>query len=126
MADKFWYTAKVLGVVDGDTVDLLVDVGFDIHFQIRVRLHGVNTPESRTTNKLEKAAGLKAKEFVKHWVEENPVVFINTIADKKEKFGRILAKIYSDEKLSSCLNEELITRGFAKAYFGEKKEEFTS
>ena len=101
MADKFWYTAKVLGVVDGDTIDLLVDVGFDIHFQIRVRLHGVNTPESRTTNKLEKAAGLKAKEFVKHWAEENPVVFINTIADKKEKFGRILAKIYSDEKLSS-------------------------
>jgi len=60
--NQFCYSAKVKRVVDGDTVDLLVDLGFDIHHKIRVRLYGINTPESRTRDLEEKALGLKAKD----------------------------------------------------------------
>ena len=122
--ERFCYSASLLKVVDGDTVDLMVDLGFDVHHRIRVRLYGVNTPESRTTNALEKAAGLKAKQFAHDWMEQNPVVVIQTLKDKNEKYGRILANIYSDDNKTKCLNEELIAGGFAKAYFGEKKEAF--
>lgn len=121
---RFCYGAKIEQVIDGDTIDLVVDLGFNIHHKIRVRLHGVDTPESRTVNKAEKEAGLRAKEFVKTWAESYPSVLIETVKDKNEKFGRVLAKIYSDEQKTVCLNEKLISDGFAKAYFGEKKEAF--
>ena len=61
--ERFWYGAKPLKVVDGDTLDLMVDLGFSIHFKMRVRLYGVNTPESRTKDLAEKELGLKAKKF---------------------------------------------------------------
>ena len=59
--ERFCYNAKVVRVVDGDTIDLLVDLGFSIHHKVRVRLYGINTPESRTRDLEEKALGLKAK-----------------------------------------------------------------
>ena len=121
---RFCYGAKVEKVIDGDTVDLIIDLGFDIHHKIRVRLYGVDTPESRTVNKAEKEAGLKAKEFVKTWADSHASVVIETIKDKNEKYGRVLANVYSDELKSSCLNTELVSKGFAKAYFGDKKEAF--
>jgi len=121
---RFCYGAKVEKVIDGDTVDLSIDLGFDIHHKIRVRLYGVDTPESRTVNKAEKEAGLKAKEFVKTWTNTHASVVIETIKDKSEKYGRVLANVYSDELKSSCLNTELVSQGFAKAYFGDKKEAF--
>jgi len=121
---RFCYGAKIEKVIDGDTVDLSVDLGFDIHHKIRVRLYGVDTPESRTVNKAEKEAGLKAKEFVKTWAETHSTVLIETVKDKNEKYGRVLAKIYANVDNSECLNERLISEGFAKAYFGEKKEVF--
>jgi micrococcal nuclease len=121
---RFCYGAKIEKVVDGDTVDLIVDLGFDVHHKIRVRLHGVDAPETRTVNKAEKEAGLKAKEFVKSWSETHLTVLIETVKDKNEKYGRVLAKIYADENKSECLNERLISEGLAKAYFGDKKEVF--
>jgi len=121
---RFCYGAKIEKVIDGDTVDLSVDLGFDVHHKIRVRLYGVDTPESRTVNKAEKEAGLKAKEFVKTWAETHSTVLIETVKDKNEKYGRVLAKIYANVDNSECLNERLISEGFAKAYFGEKKEVF--
>ena len=60
--ERFCYNAKVLRVVDGDTIDLMVDLGFSIHHKVRVRLYGINTPESRTRDLEEKALGLKAKD----------------------------------------------------------------
>ena len=63
MSERFWYGATVLGVVDGDTVDLMVDLGFQVHHKIRVRLYGINTPESRTKDLKEKELGLKAKKI---------------------------------------------------------------
>jgi micrococcal nuclease len=121
MSNKFFYQAKVLKVIDGDTLDLLVDLGFNVHHQIRVRLNGVNTPESRTTDKAEKQLGLQAKAFTEDWVARHPVVHVSTSKDKKEKFGRILALVYCDESKHCCLNEALIDSGNARAYSGEAR-----
>jgi micrococcal nuclease len=122
MSDRFWYGAEVLNVVDGDTVDLRIDLGFDIHHKIRVRLYGVNTPESRTSNKEEKVLGLKAKQFTKELLYGHKWVFVNTITDKNDKYGRILARIYSSQDitdpLTACLNTDIIQSGFAREYFG--------
>jgi len=121
MSDRFFYSAKVLDVIDGDTLDLVVDLGFDVHFRVRVRLHGINTPESRTSNKAEKELGLKAKAYTKDWTTRHSTVFVKTVKDKKEKFGRILAEIYSDELKTACLNEDIIEAGFARKYNGEAR-----
>ena len=63
MAEQFWYSARVLKVIDGDTLDVMIDLGFNIHHKARVRLYGVNTPESRTKDLAEKELGMKAKSF---------------------------------------------------------------
>jgi len=122
MSERFWYGASAISAVDGDTIDLMVDLGFDTHKKIRVRLFGVNTPESRTTNKEEKALGLKAKQFTKDWLKTNPWVFVNTIPDKNDKYGRVLAKIYSSDDIHNpktvCLNADIINAGLARDYFG--------
>jgi len=120
--NRFWYGAKVLKVIDGDTVDLSIDLGFKIHHEIRVRLFGVNTPESRTKDLQEKALGLKAKQFTQDWFTNHKWVFVNTIPDKDDKYGRILAKIYSSENINdpttACLNTDIIQSGYAREYYG--------
>lgn len=120
--NRFWYGATVLNVVDGDTIDLMIDLGFDIHRKIRVRLYGVNTPESRTKDLKEKELGLKAKEFTKDWLSKHKWVFVNTIPDKNDKYGRILAQIFSSEEITdpstACLNKDIIQSGYAREYFG--------
>lgn len=120
--ERFWYSAKVIDVIDGDTVDLMIDLGFNIHHKIRVRLYGVNTPESRTKDLAEKAMGLQAKSFTKDWLTRHQWVFVNTIPDKNDKYGRILAKIYSSEKIdnptTACLNTDIIQAGLAREYYG--------
>jgi len=122
MSDRFWYGATFLNVVDGDTIDLMIDLGFNIHHKIRVRLYGVNTPESRTTNKSEKELGLKAKEYTHDWLANHKWVFVNTIPDKNDKYGRILARIYSSDKIddvtTACLNTDIVQAGYAREYFG--------
>ena len=111
-----------MDVVDGDTVDLMIDLGFNIHHKIRVRLYGVNTPESRTKDLKEKELGLKAKQFTKDWLTSHKWVYVNTIPDKNDKYGRILAKIYSSDDIAAtttaCLNTDIIQAGFAREYFG--------
>jgi len=120
--NRFWYGAKVLKVIDGDTIDLRIDLGFKIHHEIRVRLYGVNTPESRTKDLKEKELGLKAKKFTEDWMTNHEWVFVNTIPDKNDKYGRILAKIYSSEKIddpkTACLNIDIIESGYAREYYG--------
>jgi micrococcal nuclease len=120
--DLYNYKAKVLDVVDGDTLDVSIDLGFDISTKIRVRLYGVNAPESRTTDLVEKVAGLASKDFVKSWVNGcNSNVVITTIKDEKEKYGRLLANVYYSSDHAVCLNSELVANGFAKVYFGGKR-----
>lgn len=113
----FEYVARVLEVIDGDTVDVSIDLGFSVQHTIRVRLYGINTPETRTRNKEEKQKGLAAKARLKELVE-GKFVNIKTQKDETEKFGRYLAEIYVD---GVNINQTLITEGHAKAYFGEKR-----
>lgn len=122
MAEQYWYSATVLKVIDGDTLDVMIDLGFNIHHKARVRLYGVNTPESRTKDLAEKEMGLKAKSFTTDWTTRHRQVFLKTIAGKDDKYGRILAQIYSDKDVKSektaCLNEDIVSSGCARAYFG--------
>ena len=120
--ERFWYGAKPIKVVDGDTLDLMVDLGFSIHFKMRVRLYGVNTPETRTKDLAEKELGLKAKKFTEDWLINHQWVFVNTIPDKNDKYGRVLARIFSsdqvDDPTTACLNLDIIQSGYAREYFG--------
>ena len=99
----------------------LIDLGFDILHKARVRLHGVNTPETRTRDLEEKALGLKAKSFVQVWLGKSDHFYIQTFKDAGGKYGRILGKIYLDEERTECLNDDLLTNGHATEYFGGKR-----
>ena len=117
----YTYKARLERVVDGDTVDLVIDLGFDIHHKVRCRLYGINTPESRTKDLAEKKLGLAAKAYVEDWFNWNKDCFVQTIKDGKGKYGRLLAKIYPDEKCEFSLNEQLVDSGHATEYFGGKR-----
>jgi len=113
----FEYSAKVLEVIDGDTIDVSIDLGFNVLHTIRVRLYGINTPETRTKNKEEKQKGLKAKERLKELIE-GKIVTIKTQKDDTEKFGRYLGIIFLN---NNNINETLISEGHAIEYFGGKR-----
>jgi micrococcal nuclease len=116
-----YYVKKVSKVVDGDTIDVDIDLGFDISFSSRVRLAGIDTPESRTTDKMEKALGLEAKAYLKHQIESAKAVVIKTEKmDSSEKYGRILGWVFLDGATVS-LNEKMIADGHAWGYMGETK-----
>jgi micrococcal nuclease len=116
-----YYVKKVTKVVDGDTIDVDIDLGFDISFTSRVRLAGIDTPESRTTDKMEKALGLEAKAYLKHEIEAAKSVVIKTEKmDSSEKYGRILGWVFLDNS-SVSLNEKMIADGYAWGYMGETK-----
>ena len=127
MTDKLnpWiYNAEVKKTIDGDTFDIIIDLGFDILKKGRVRLYGVNTPESRTTNLEEKKMGLAAKEFTDQWLTAaNHKVNIETIIDKNEKYGRILARVWNET--AECLNDAIVASGLAREYFGVGDKTFT-
>jgi micrococcal nuclease len=120
MTDKLnpWiYNAEVKKIVDGDTFDILIDLGFDTFRKGRVRLYGINTPESRTTNLEEKKMGLASKEFTDQWITAaGHKIKIETIIDKNEKYGRILARVWNEA--GACLNADIVSAGLAREYFG--------
>ena len=112
---------KVTKVVDGDTIDVDIDLGFNISYAQRVRLAGIDTPESRTKDLREKALGLEVKNKVKSAIESAKTVIIKTeLPDSTEKYGRILGWVYLDGAAKS-LNEQLIDEGYAWGYMGETK-----
>ena len=116
-----YHVKKVNNVVDGDTIDVDIDLGFDISFSSRVRLAGIDTPESRTTNKAEKVLGLEAKEYVKYKIKDAKVVVIKTEKmDSSEKYGRILGWLFLDGSKVS-VNEQMIADGYAWGYLGDTK-----
>lgn len=112
---------KVLKVVDGDTIDVDIDLGFDISFTSRVRLAGIDTPESRTTDKMEKALGLEVKKKLGELIASASTIVIKTEKpDSSEKYGRILGWLYLDGAELS-VNEALIAGGYAWGYMGDTK-----
>lgn len=116
-----YHVKKVTKIVDGDTIDVEIDLGFDISFSSRVRLAGIDTPESRTTDKYEKALGLEVKEKLKHAIESAKTIVIRTEKmDSSEKYGRILGWLYLDGAEQS-FNEALIAGGYAWEYMGDTK-----
>ena len=121
----YTYKIKLDRVVDGDTIDAEIDLGFDIKVKKRIRFMGVNAPESRTKDLEEKAKGLAAKDRVKQLLEgcENITLKSHGVG----KFGRCLGEIFLDmvdgqEKITlESLNELLIKEGHAKEYHGGKR-----
>ena len=112
---------KVLKVVDGDTIDVDIDLGFDISFTSRVRLAGIDTPESRTTNKMEKALGLESKKKLGDLIASAKTIVIKTEKmNSSEKYGRILGWLYLDGAEVS-VNHALVASGYAWDYMGDTK-----
>ena len=118
----FDYMVKVQRVVDGDTVDVSVDLGFDIWHNARVRMMGIDTPESRTRNLEEKALGLASKARLKELLKGKKIR-LECSKEGKGKFGRILADIVTIDKEGNeiNINNRLIEEGHARPYFGGKK-----
>jgi len=112
---------KITKIVDGDTIDVDIDLGFNISYSQRVRLAGIDTPESRTTDKREKTLGLEVKDRLKKLTENAQVIVIRTEKpDSTEKYGRVLGWLFIDGQTTS-VNEGLIADGFAWGYTGETK-----
>ena len=109
------YNAIVRRVVDGDTMDVTLDLGFDILYNNRIRLYGINTPESRTRDLEEKKLGLAAKDRVKELCPVGSSVIIKTTKEGRGKYGRILGEIFVGEV---NINQQLVTEGHAVEYFG--------
>lgn len=114
----FEYGAKVVSVVDGDTVDLSVDLGFDVQFNQRFRLYGINAPETHSKDAAEKKKGLETMNWLKEKLPVGTEVIVKTEKDKQEKFGRYLASIVLQ---GMDLNKNMVMLGFAKEYFGGKR-----
>jgi micrococcal nuclease len=117
-----YYVKKVLKVVDGDTIDVDIDLGFSVSFTQRVRLAGIDTPESRTKDLKEKALGLESKEFASKHIKAATTITIKTEKpDSSEKYGRILGWVYLDNA-SKSLNELMLDNGYAWKYDGGTKQ----
>tara|TARA_B100000524_G_C23470899_1_gene306076 strand:- start:41 stop:469 length:429 start_codon:yes stop_codon:yes gene_type:complete len=121
------YKSRVIKVVDGDTIDVDIDLGFDIILSNqRIRLAGIDTPESRTRDLEEKKFGLLAKEMVESYCPVGSTVTLRTSKDERGKFGRILGDfiIYEAETDSwTTLCKVLVNKHYAVAYEGQSKEE---
>ncbi len=116
------YRVKTLiAVIDGDTIDVEIDLGFDISITKRVRLAGIDTPESRTSDKFEKTLGLESKALLKQRLAAAKTILIKTEKpDSSEKYGRVLGWLFIDDEPTS-FNETMIATGYAWSYLGDTK-----
>jgi len=115
------YGCKITRVVDGDTVDCILDLGFSILHKCRVRLYGIDTPESRTRDKDEKARGKIASKFLKDAIDNGKKVILRSkLKDSKGKYGRVLGEIVVDD---ININVSMIENYLAVAYFGQSKDD---
>lgn len=106
---QYTYKATVVKVVDGDTVDLLVDVGFNVRVQIRTRLYGIDAPETRED------AGKAARDALRVVLPQHAPVIVKTFKDPNDKYGRWLAQIWEGD---ISINQWLVESGYAKVYDG--------
>ena len=116
----YTFRGKCVNVVDGDTVDCLIDVGFGLHTEQRLRLHGVNTPEKRSKDPLEKELAKIAEKYTAQMILDKDVL-VQTYKD--DSFGRYLAKVYilgeGDTGEYTCLNDLLIDNGLGVAFMDD-------
>ena len=119
------YRCKISRVVDGDTVDVDIDLGFGVWmYKQRIRLHGIDTPESRTRDLEEKKYGLIAKEQIKSFMPVGSMQTLVTVKDKVGKFGRILGKFLIYDKSTDAwmtINDWMVREHHAVEYFGQSK-----
>ena len=108
------YDISIDKVIDGDTVDVTIDLGFGVSMKHRVRLYGINTAEIRSTVLEERAIALQAKDQVTRFSKLGEKFTMQSF--KPDKYGRYLGKIYFGDR---CINDELISLNLAKPYFGE-------
>ena len=128
--EKYIYRGKLERVVDGDTIDALIDVGFDIWIKKRIRYSGIDTWESRTRDLEEKAKGLEAKARNKELLIEisSKSGYFRLKSYGVGKYGRVLGEIFIQDSNDNtiCINNQLISEGHAYVYEGGKKKMFTS
>ena len=117
------YKCKVKRVVDGDTMDVILDLGFSVHHAVRVRMAGIDTPESRTRDKDEKARGKLSKAFLKESIKGRKIILKTKIKDAKGKFGRVIAEVWAEFEEGSLrnINEIMIKECYAVKYNAENK-----
>ena len=115
-----YFVKSVDRVVDGDTIDISIDLGFDLTKKERVRLAGIDTPEKRTKDQKEKEMGYQATEFLEMHLMEAKKLTVKT--EKEGKFGRMLGWLYKSETDSTSINQIMIDKGYAWAYDGGTKE----
>jgi micrococcal nuclease len=116
---KYYYEVEVLRVVDGDTVDVRIDLGFNVWHKCRVRMVGINAPESRTKDLEEKEKGLAAKEWLKlRLFGVGDIYSVELQSQGTGKYGRVLGEFYID---GTNINQEMVEVGHAVAYDGGKR-----
>ena len=119
------YRCKIVKIIDGDTVDVDIDLGFGVWMhKERIRLYGIDTPESRTRDLDEKKYGLIAKSWIEKFMPLGSIQTLITQKDKSGKFGRILGKFrVNDGSYDIILNDWMITNHHAVAYYGQSKQD---
>ena len=114
-----YFVKSIDRVVDGDTIDISIDLGFDLTKKERVRLAGIDTPEKRTKNQKEKEMGYQATEFLEMHLMEATKLTVRT--EKDGKFGRMLGWLYKTDEDTKSINQVMIDKGYAWPYDGGTK-----
>ena len=119
------YRCNVVKIIDGDTVDVDIDLGFGVWMRNeRVRLYGIDTPESRTRDLEEKKYGLAAKQYLTNMLDDEGGIVLKTHKDKTGKFGRILGELWRTTNFSDqSINNYMIEKHHAVGYFGQSKQD---
>jgi micrococcal nuclease len=118
------YRCKVVKIIDGDTVDVDIDLGFGVWLKKeRIRMFGIDTPESRTRDLEEKKYGKAAKEFITGMLDDEGGIVLKTRKDKEGKYGRILGELWrTTDFADKSINDYMIEKHHAVAYHGQSKE----
>ena len=118
------YRCKVVKIIDGDTVDVDIDLGFGVWLKKeRIRMFGIDTPESRTRDLEEKKYGNAAKEFITDMLDDEGGIVLKTRKDKEGKYGRILGELWrTTDFADKSINDYMIEKHHAVAYHGQSKE----
>lgn len=120
----YTYKAKLIRVIDGDTIDAEIDLGFSVYVKQRIRLYGINTPDSRSKDLEIREKGISSKARLNEILTREFIV--ETILNKRGKFGRILGVVFTsneDDGTLTNINETLVTEGHALSYFSASQDE---